>query len=72
MVKTKTITSVMCMSEFSSNSSTDADTKIGKRSKHEYMRIARELYGNKGVHLMMSAKTDHEASRILHDLRMSY
>jgi len=72
MVRTRTITSVMPMSEFSSNSATDSDIKIGKRSKREYMKLARELYGAKGFNKMRSVKTEHEASRILHDLRMEY
>lgn len=62
---------VMTLNQFcADNRESDTDSKMGKKKRASYRKIARELYGNKGVRAIASAETEHEASRILHDLRM--
>lgn len=62
---------IMTLNQFcAENRESDTDSKMGKKTRASYRKIARELYGNRGVQAISNAETEHEASRILHDLRM--
>lgn len=70
MLQTHTFAPVT-MSRFSNSASdmSDADCKMGKRMRNYYRKLAHELYGAKGLKAVSVCETEHEASRVLHDLR---
>jgi hypothetical protein len=63
--------SPVIMSRFSNSPSvsTDSDEKMNKRMRSHYRKLARELYGTKGLKAVSVCETEHEVSRVLHDLR---
>ena len=70
MLQTRTITSVTTMQNFSNSpGESDADLKMGKRMRSHYRKLAWELYGVHGMKAVSACETEHEVSRVLHDLR---
>ena len=66
--------SPVIMSRFSNSASdsSDEDLKMGKRMRSHYRKLAKELYGAKGMKLIAMCETEHEAVRVLHDLRTAF
>lgn len=66
--------SPVIMSRFSNSpsESVDTDEKMNKRMRNYYRKLARELYGEKGMKVIATCKTEHEASRALHALREAF
>lgn len=63
--------SPVIMSRFSNSpsESVDTDEKMNKRMRNYYRKLAWELYGVHGMKAVSVCETEHEVSRVLHDLR---